>query len=302
MLLGMNSSRIQQIVVTGASGFVGKALLSTLAQYDLEVVGLYRTSELDCCCPKNVRLQRVAEYEAYVPQGSVGLVHLAENRQLDLAASENPEIYVRRVKETTHKILDKGWSHVVYASSSAVYDDKAEHFHQVDEEVSPRGVYGQTKVACEGLVRSVGGASLRFSNIFGPGMADNNVLSDILRQLHNPGPLVLRNLNSVRNYIWIADAVDALATVALSQAQGIFNIGASPALSVRDLCNLILKFVDQESRELIETLPSANVSCLKMDFCASEKQLGWSPQTSIADGLRKLVGSTMNLGAIQQEA
>ena len=47
---------------------------------------------------------------------------------------------------------------------------------------------------------------MRLANVYGPGMAANNVMSDILGQVPGDGPLVVRDIAPVRDYLWIEDA------------------------------------------------------------------------------------------------
>ncbi|WP_417500280.1 NAD-dependent epimerase/dehydratase family protein [Methylophaga sp.] len=278
-----------RIVITGAAGFVGEALLRRLSACDLDIIGLYRSAPPHSVYPSNVRLEKVAAYEDFVPPRSARLVHLAESRALSQAESLDPVAHVSKVRSATCELLAREWSHVVYASSSAVYEDKSCRLHQIDDDVNPTQLYGKIKKTCEGLVTSCSGASLRFSNIFGPGMSSNNVLSDILSQIRSSGPLTVRNLSTVRNFLWVEDAADALKLAVLNSASGIFNIGQAPAVSVRDLCQMALNLSGQNGRTLRENNQDAARSCLQMELEVSQSKLKWEPQTSIEEGLIMLM-------------
>jgi nucleoside-diphosphate-sugar epimerase len=105
-----------EIVVTGASGIVGRALMSRLLQNGFSVTGLSR-----------VRMSGIATYaNAPVPDGAV-LVHLAQGR--DSSGSFGDEDI-----ELCRTLSNRTWRQIVYTSSANVYGD-AKDYPRCPEEV-----------------------------------------------------------------------------------------------------------------------------------------------------------------------
>ena len=156
-------------------------------------------------------------------------------------------------------------------------------------------------MACESLVREAGGVSLRIGNVYGPGMARNNVLSDILAQLDGKGPLAVRDGAPVRDFLWLADASAGIARAAHLLLDGqspghLYNLGSGKGCSVRDLAALMLGFVGQADRPIEETRPSARSSTLILDVSATNLDLGVRPTTPLDMGLRTLVQARPSIG------
>ena len=134
-----------------------------------------------------------------------------------------------------------------------------------------------------------GGAALRLANLYGPGMATNNVLSDILAQRDAPGPIEIRDSRPVRDYLWVSDAVAAFARVATARAGGVWNVGTGRGTSAFALARMLAARFGQPEREIVETAPQAAVSHLVLDCAALAEKLSWTARTSLDDGLSQLV-------------
>ena len=72
-------------------------------------------------------------------------------------------------------------------------------------------------------------------------MAENNVLSKILSQVSNGGPINLRNLSPVRDFILIDDVLSALELLIIKANSGVFNVSSGGGHSIKDLAETVLK-------------------------------------------------------------
>lgn len=261
------------IVVTGASGFLGRAVMRRLAAAGL---------------PARAATRRDGGYAALAaPPGAV-LIHLAEPRDIG-AAERAGAAHLAAVTDTLSRLLEKPWAHIVYASSAAVYGDASDAPHRSEEVPAPMGIYGRAKRACEEMALTAGGTVLRLANLYGPGMAVDNVLSDILKQVPGKGPLRVRDLAPVRDFLWIDDAAEAFALAATVRAQGVLNVGSGDSVAVADLARLILGLAGEAERPLAETAPVGRDSALRLDIAETARILGWRPRTPLATGLEKLL-------------
>src|SRR5688572_30891509 len=110
------------------------------------------------------------------PDGDV-LVHLAEEK--DRAhAEERGEACVDAAQLVLRALLARSWRRVVYASSAVLYGDRDCTPRTTTDPVRATDVYSRMKLAGERAVLDArGGAVARLANLYGPGMADNNVVS-----------------------------------------------------------------------------------------------------------------------------
>jgi UDP-glucose 4-epimerase len=274
-------------LVTGASGFIGRATVAALARRGVPVVAAARHM-LDM--EKPIQTVRVTSYsELKPPEADCVLLHLAEPRNIGPAEDIGSD-YVAARRALLADLLAKHWGHVVYASSAAVYDDNDATPHRTSEEIAPRGTYAKAKATCEQDVLERGGAVARLSNVYGPGMAPNNVVSDILRQVPGEGPLTIQNRRPVRDYLWIDDAAEGLAVLATSRKAGVFNFGTGVGTSVEVLAHTALAGGGQPGRAVRATEEAERSSHLVLDISATTQQLGWTPQVGLAQGLKILLG------------
>jgi UDP-glucose 4-epimerase len=276
------------IVVTGASGFVGRAVLSEMARRQLPVVAASRRR---IAAEDGVRTVQVAGYsELTPPQAGAVLVHLAEPP--DIAQAEGlGEAHFAEMYWTFAGLLDGGWGHVIYGSSAAVYGDEKDYPRRADEPVTPRVAYARAKRACEEAALAAGGAVVRLANLYGLGMAENNVLSDILAQIPGEGPLKVRDTAPVRDYLFIDDAARGLAAAVAARASGVINLGSGRGISVGDLAKLALSLAGEEQRPIVATAPSGRPSSIVLDIGETEAALGWKPQADLEQALARLIAS-----------
>jgi nucleoside-diphosphate-sugar epimerase len=274
------------IAVTGASGFIGRAVVDVLAQAGETVLAVSRTPVAHSAGAA----LRVSDYAALVPPvpGAV-LVHLAEPR--DIAAVEtDAEGHARATLGVVEALLARDWGHMIYVSSGAVYGDAVDHPRREIEPVDARNAYAAAKHACEQAVLARGGGVLRLANVYGPGMAANNVIGDVLKQLDMRAAVVVRNATPVRDFLWIEDAARGIAAAARRRASGIFNLGTGHGTSVGDLVRMILDLAGQGSRQIEAQTQAAGRSTLVLDAGRSARELGWTPATPLARGLSMLLG------------
>jgi UDP-glucose 4-epimerase len=273
-------------VVTGASGFIGRSVVLALARRGVPVLAASRRAlEFG----PSIQRMTVTSYAALRPPSVASvLLHLAEPR--DVGSADNAgETYVADRRETLAQLLAKKWGHVVYASSAAVYGDEDRAPHRTDDEIKPRGAYAQAKVACEQDVLAHGGTVSRIVNVYGPGMAENNVISDILRQIPGDGPLIVRDRKPKRDYLWIGDLSDGLVALAMSLKPGIFHFGTGRGISVGEVARIALDRAG-EPRRTVCASGDERESHLVLDVSETTAQLGWKPRVAIEHALANLLG------------
>lgn len=266
------------VAVTGASGLLGRAVVRRLASLGIETIAVARTAFTPPC---GVRALRVSEYGA-VPEAET-VVHLAEERDMARAAVDSAGADARLERLLT------GGGRIVYASSAAVYGDGADHPRRSDEPVSPPNAYAAGKLAREGRVLAAGGCVARLANLYGPGMAANSVLADILSQIPGRGALRVRDDRPVRDFVWVDDAAEAVVALVLRSGAGVFNVGTGTGVSVGALARLALDLAGEGHRPVEAEFPSERTSVLVLDPSATTAATGWVARTDLRSGLAHLI-------------
>lgn len=263
-----------KIVITGASGFIGRALLRQLSQEEFVVTGFTRR--------QLPGLTTVACYTNMPIQNDAILVHLAQGRVAS-AACDDGDI------ELCRALLDRPWKHVIYASSAVVYGDTNDYPRWPEEPVSAMNDYARLKLTCEDIVTKGGGTCLRFANLYGSGQDAETVISDILRQIPGHGPLRLRDVSPVRDFLWIDDAARCIVAACRKMPGGILNAGSGSGIAVGDVARLALTFADEGSRPVVGMRGQYRASHIVLDITKTRFSLNWSPEVDISAGLSSLL-------------
>jgi UDP-glucose 4-epimerase len=215
-------------------------------------------------------------------------VHLAETNDRGLA-QVNGVAYEAQALRTLTALRGKGFSKIVYASSAAVYGDQSKASRRVEDPVFAVDTYTRIKLASEKLVLEWGGVVARLVNLYGPGMSEGNVLNSILEQLGTEGPICVRDASPVRDFLWIDDAVAALAAMATREGSGVFNAGSGVGYSILDLANLVVRAAREDGRSIKSTKTANRISRLVVDITETEKAFGWRPSVTLFEGVATLV-------------
>jgi UDP-glucose 4-epimerase len=144
---------------------------------------------------------------------------------------------------------------------------------------------------CETHALDRGAVVLRVANVYGRGMAANNVVSTVLAQIPGRGPLKVMDEAPQRDFLWIGDLAEALASAALRAAgPAILNISTGVATSIGKLARLALRLAAEPERAVLSSKPSGARSCLVLDPSAARAKLGWQAATTLESGLSLLLG------------
>lgn len=226
-----------RVLVTGASGFVGRPVVQALAARGFEVVGAARRRPQD--------LGGAAEWiEADVlAEAPERLVEAARaERLVHLAWIATPGVYAHgRVNadwlaasaRLAEAFLAAGGRRIVGAGTCLEYD--------VDETGS-RTLYGAAKHACrlafERIAAANPGASCAWARIFymlGRHDAPARFASALARSLARGEPMAVSTGQVERDFIDVRDCGEAIARLAGSDAAGAFDIATGRALLQGDL-------------------------------------------------------------------
>jgi nucleoside-diphosphate-sugar epimerase len=261
-------------VVTGAGGFLGRRVVSKLQDAGLRTLAASR---------------RDGDYAALRPDGAGSvLLHLADMRDVG-AAEAAGEAHVERTRTVARTLAGAGWHYALFASSAAVYGDLECRAHREDEAPAAGGTYARAKLAGEAEFLESDGGAIRLANLYGPGMAPNNVLSDILRQIPGAEPLEVRDGAPVRDFLWVDDAADALVAMVRAEARAVLNAGTGIGTSVTALARRALALAGTPARAIRETAPAGKRSELVLDPAAMAARTGWRATTGLDAGLGQML-------------
>ena len=228
-------------LVTGASGFIGRAVVASFAKDGRAVRAAVRTPPQPPFAA-DVEVVQCADFSQTRDFGPLladvdQVVHLAAIAHT--GAGIDPEIYDRVNRQATAELAAAaaaaGVRHFVFVSSiRAQSGPSADHALTERDEPAPTDAYGRSKLAAEAAVRAAGVpfTILRPVLLYGPGVKGNFAL--LLRTAFSPWPLPIRDFVNRRSLLGIDNFISALAFVLSSpQTIGQTYVVADPGIPPR---------------------------------------------------------------------
>jgi nucleoside-diphosphate-sugar epimerase len=274
------------VTVTGASGFIGNALVKELLRRNMSVNAVSRQKYI----VSDQANQIIVNSYDQIPDDPNGtIIHLAETSDVAVAEKRG-EVYISEARARASALIGKKFKRFIYISSGMVYGTRSTTPHKPNAAVVAGNIYNTAKLAVEKIVKSTDGIIVRLCNVYGPPLKSGTFFSDVFSQIPESTPLKIRDGNPARDFLWIDDVVKGLVEISIGSHQGTFNLGSGKATTTTDLTKIILEIAGQPHREIISSIPNNNdeINSLALDTEITTKLFGWEPQTSFHDGIRTL--------------
>ena len=278
---------VRRILITGASGFVGRHLAGAATAAGVEVVRTARSAGFDLMT------------DTLPLDGVDHVFHLAAATDPQ-NAWHDPVGTLQTNCVGTIRVLDQCRRKrcPVTLASSYVYGAQGSRPIDEDQPAQPANPYALSKFLAEEACRGFAAmydlpvAVLRIFNVYGPGQTDRFVVPHIVRQVLDPTcpAVVVVDLAPRRDYVHIDDVVRAFAATLGFQDFGIFNVGTGVSHSVEDVIRLtcaaasVRKPWRQTGATRIADVPDTVAGIARI-----ADVLGWRPQVDLAEGLRRMV-------------
>jgi len=305
-----------RILVTGAAGFIGSTVTDRMLADGHSVVGLddLSTGKLDNLVAASADPRFSFEKADVTSDGLRELVarirpavvlHLAA--QIDVRVSVRDPLHDARLNILgTINLLEAARladvRKVVHTSSGgSIYGTPA--VLPVDETVpvAPESPYAAGKAAGELYLNvyratyGLGTAALALGNVFGPRQDPHGEAGVVAifgtAMLEGRGTKIFGDGTTTRDYVYVGDVADAFArSVPVEAANGLrLNIGTGVQTSVADLHRRIAAIVGiPDAPEFAPPRPG-ELQRIELDVSRAEREIGWTPQVTIDDGLTRTV-------------
>ena len=297
------------ILVTGATGFIGSNLCRALLKINHEVFALSHSERTESVAPLlshnhfhllSGDIRSLPEMREIMESNKIdAVIHLAAYVTYGShEASDNLTHLENNIKGTLvilQSCVTAGISKVIYASSRDVYG--MPEYLPIDENhpTKPLTFYSLTKLQGESYCQfyaqnyNLHVAVLRYAGVYGPGKNRGLVHNAIRAVLRDQLPQIASDGNQTRDFVYVDDVVDA--TIKALDILGktkfdIFNIGSGEEISANELLSKIIQ-ISGAHIDFGYVLASSDDRFI-LDITKARRVLGYQPG-SIDDGLGKFM-------------
>lgn len=308
------------ILVTGGAGFIGAASADALLNLGDKVVII---DEMNDYYDVDIKQKRVASlFDKYGDNVTFYkadfcdkdfMAQVFERHDIDIICHlgaragvrpsiQDPFVYVHSNIEGTVVLLELAVKHnignFVYASSSSVYGgSKNEVFRESDVIVEQCSQYAATKASCELIAHTyhhlygLNVTGLRFFTVYGPnGRPDmapfkfvHRIYNDIQIDQYGDG-------SSERDYTFITDIVDGVVRSCYKPLGcKVINLGNGNPIVLKDFIKTVEELLGKKANINIMPMQPGDVPRTCADISEASKLLGYSPSTSLREGLQQTV-------------
>jgi nucleoside-diphosphate-sugar epimerase len=285
-----------RIVLTGASGFLGRPCLGLLVNRGHEVFALSRgprpagiTGPVKWhVADLNAVDSYAAAIKAFAPQAAL---HLAWEGIPDYGL----ETSLRNLRNGAllgQLLFEAGCRHLAVSGSCWEYGKVSGIVHENAEPVAP-GVFGASKSAqrlvLEALARS-SNTTLAWGRVFypyGPGQKPASLAPTICRAVLAGECPALKTPHAINDFLYVDDTAEALVMLAETSVSGAFNIGSGSGTPVGALADKLLSLADRPAAFAARAAQDGGSPAGFWADTAALRSLGWQPKMPLEEGLRR---------------
>lgn len=303
-----------RVCVTGGAGFIGAHLVRSLLEGGAQVAVIddlsggeaVRIAELVDQFGDRLRFVYASILEPQALQDAMDgadlVYHLAAMASVSQSIADPDRCFAvnvdgtERIAEMARRVRARRW---VFASSSAVYGDRASLPLSETGRVDPRSPYAASKAAGEHVVRAwaesygLPGLGLRLFNVYGPGQPAQGAYAAMIPAFMSAmragnGPTIFGDGSATRDLIYVDDVVRAMllaGTCEPAPSGQAINIGTGQATSVLDVAERLVALCAPERQIRFAAEREGDVRHSRADVSAAMRLLNFDARTTLADAL-----------------
>jgi len=282
-----------KILITGATGFIGKALTDRLLSLGHKVIGVSRTES--SLVHSNYQHMSIDLDKSSFDLPDVDTVYHLAN------ASHASKIADAGIEQTKNFLNSFGGRtpKLIYSSTAAVYGEQNNFPIKETAILNPNNSYGKSKAEAEKYINDfcienkIPLCIARIFNCYGSNQSLDFFIPSLIKRIKSTDiNLEIYNGNCTRDFIHLNDVVEALIVLGKIPNSGIYNIGTGIETTVREAANILIEISDKKFS--LKEVDNYNLCIIMRSYADISKMLslGWSPKVLLRDGLKAIYDSS----------
>lgn len=285
------------ILITGASGFIGNHLLQRLAENKKYRIILLSSSVVEgytCVLHKNYSFVQ-SDFEAAGIRQIDCLLHLGAFIPKSSTDANDIKNCSLNIKNTTHLLsnIPMPLKKIIYISSIDIYGHQKEI---IDEDTipNPQTLYASSKLYCEKMIRqfsvenNISYQILRLGHIYGSGEEKYKKFIPVaIRMIRVGHPIIIfTDGQEKRAFLHVDDCCTFIIRALERQEKyGIYNLTSGYSLTIKEIAELLVSLSDKKVKIIIQNNILDTVD-YEFDITKRKRHLG-EEEVSIGEGLRE---------------
>ena len=291
---------MKKILLTGASGFIGRHTIPLLLESGYEVHAVSFTAQ-----PSLEKESRLFWYQCNLLNADEQKCLLVEVKPTHLlhfawyttsgkywTSLENLR-WVQASLDLLMNFVDQGGIRAVLAGTCAEYDWNYGYCSEEVTPTRPATLYGTCKHSLQEMLRhlsqqtELNSAWGRIFFLFGPHEHTDRLVSSVIRSILKGKPARCSHGNQIRDFLYVEDVASAFVALLNSSVEGAVNIASGQPIALK----FIIEFISQRlgHPELIEfgavPVPANEPALLVANISRLTQEVGWKSKYTLEDGL-----------------
>jgi nucleoside-diphosphate-sugar epimerase len=290
-----------KILLTGATGFIGSAILKLAVEQGHQVAALVRPGKSELPAhPDGVRVllgtlveAPWAELAAFQPEICIHAAWITTPGTY-MESPENEQL-VGWSQSFLRKAVQLGVRRVIALGTCIEYQMTGKPLAEETTLTAPVSQYARSKDTLRRRLEEAShadGFAFVWGRVFypyGPGEHPARLCTSAIRQIHTGKPVVLQNGMSVKDYIFITDLASAVLTLAGGNGCGVINLGTGHGIALREVVQTIAELLGRPDLVVESTAAKPDPFGFVVADASRLRSLGWQPGIALRDGLQTLI-------------
>tara|TARA_B100002003_G_scaffold195509_1_gene185395 strand:- start:68 stop:1033 length:966 start_codon:yes stop_codon:yes gene_type:complete len=302
-------------VVTGAAGFIGSRVATSLLTEGHAVIGIDCLNSAYDPKMKLWRLSSLNEFDKFTLlesdisnsksswtsefEGAEAVIHLAARAGVRQSVL-TPELYLTANVNGTLHVLEACRKYdvksFILASTSSLYGaSKEQPYSEESESSKTLSPYAASKKAAETLTHTyhhlygLNTQILRFFTVYGPAGRPDMSIFKFIQSIVEGKELTLFGDGGERDFTYVDDTADGVIKAVGVNGYNVINLGSDRPVQIKKVIEIIERVVGKAATISVKKRDPSDVLSTWANISRARELLNWTPQTSLEDGINLAV-------------